>query len=52
MPLYSRKRHSRLRETIAWIVFEPKKLPALAKTIGKEMTKFKRTTEEVKFADA
>jgi TatA/E family protein of Tat protein translocase len=33
---------------IALIVFGPKKLPELAKTIGKAMGEFKRTTEEMK----
>ena len=33
---------------IALIVFGPKKLPELAKTIGKAMAELKRTTEEVK----
>lgn len=33
---------------IALIVFGPKKLPELAKTIGKAMGELKRTTEEVK----
>jgi TatA/E family protein of Tat protein translocase len=33
---------------IALIVFGPKKLPELAKTIRKAMAEFKKTTEEVK----
>ena len=33
---------------IALIVFGPKKLPELAKTIGKAMGELKKTTEEVK----
>jgi len=33
---------------IALIVFGPKKLPDLAKTIGKALGEFKRTTEEIK----
>jgi TatA/E family protein of Tat protein translocase len=33
---------------IALIVFGPKKLPELAKTIGKAMAELKKTTEEVK----
>ena len=33
---------------IALIVFGPKKLPELAKTIGRAMAELKRTTEEVK----
>ena len=33
---------------IALIVFGPKKLPELAKTIGKVMGELKKTTEEVK----
>ena len=33
---------------IALIVFGPKKLPELAKTIGRAMGEFKKTTEEVK----
>jgi len=32
---------------IALIVFGPKKLPDLAKTIGKALGEFKRTTEEI-----
>lgn len=33
---------------IALIVFGPKKLPELAKTLGKAMGEFRKTTEEVK----
>ena len=33
---------------IALIVFGPKKLPDLAKTIGKALGEFKKTTEEIK----
>jgi TatA/E family protein of Tat protein translocase len=33
---------------IALVVFGPKKLPELAKTIAKAMAEFKKTTEEVK----
>ena len=33
---------------IALIVFGPKKLPELAKTIGRALGEFKKTTEEVK----
>ena len=33
---------------IALIVFGPKKLPELAKTIGRAMGEFKKTTEEMK----
>ncbi len=33
---------------IALIVFGPKKLPDLAKTIGKALAEFKKTTEEIK----
>ncbi len=33
---------------IALIVFGPKKLPDLAKTIGKTLAEFKKTTEEIK----
>ena len=33
---------------IALIVFGPKKLPELAKTIGKALADFKKTTEEIK----
>jgi TatA/E family protein of Tat protein translocase len=33
---------------IALIIFGPKKLPELAKTIGKAMAEIKKTTEEVK----
>jgi TatA/E family protein of Tat protein translocase len=33
---------------IALIVFGPKKLPELAKTLGRAIGEFKRTTEEVK----
>ena len=33
---------------IALIVFGPKKLPELAKTLGKAMGQFKKTTEDVK----
>jgi TatA/E family protein of Tat protein translocase len=33
---------------IALIIFGPKKLPELAKTIGKAMGELKKTTEEVK----
>ncbi len=33
---------------IAVIVFGPKKLPELAKTLGKAMAEFKRTTEDIK----
>lgn len=33
---------------IALVVFGPKKLPDLAKTIGKTLAEFKRTTEEIK----
>jgi len=33
---------------IALIVFGPKKLPELAKTIGKAMGEFKKTTEQMK----
>ena len=33
---------------IALVVFGPKKLPDLAKTIGKTLAEFKKTTEEIK----
>ncbi len=33
---------------IAFIVIGPKKLPELAKTIGKALAEFKKTTEEIK----
>ena len=33
---------------IALIVFGPKKLPDLAKTLGKALGEFKKTTEEIK----
>ncbi len=33
---------------IALIVFGPKKLPDLAKTVGKALGEFKKTTEEIK----
>ena len=33
---------------IAFIVIGPKKLPELAKTIGKVLAEFKKTTEEIK----
>lgn len=33
---------------IAFIVVGPKKLPELAKTIGKTLAEFKKTTEEIK----
>ncbi len=33
---------------IALIVFGPKKLPELAKTLGKALGEFKKTTEEIK----
>ena len=33
---------------IAFIVIGPKKLPEMAKTIGKALAEFKKTTEEIK----